>query len=290
MKRKKYCTDYRNLLILNDFSKFSLPLGDYLRILTFLPNLKFEKIYFVGDERLNKLINEISYINFIRFKNKRKINSLKKKSFIFDMVNLGKNSQRVFYLRSIIKKKNKKNMVDLVKNISSYFKIKNGKMFCTEKKLIDLKYDIYFSWKAPNSWKIKELPVEKLINIKNKLIKNFDLKIKFQKKNEKLVDYINLIKKSKLIVSIVNLGCHVANLYDKKLIMLSGPNYHSDSSLHKNQITIFPKNFCKIHKKMYKNKKYKNRVGNLTKNFRKCECMKNINENEIYYKIVKNIL
>ena len=181
-------------------------------------------------------------------------------------------------------------MVDLIKNISSYFKIKNGKMFCTKKKLIDLKYDIYFSWKAPNSWKIKELPVEKLIYIKNKLSKNFDLKVKFQKKNERLVDYINFIKQSKLIVSIVNLGCHVANLYDKKLIMLSGPNYHSDSSLHKNQITIFPKNFCKIHKKMYKNKKYKNRVGNLTKNFRKCECMKNINENEIYYKIVKNVL
>ena len=67
--------------------------------------------------------------------------------------------------------------------------------------------------------------------------------------------------------------------------MLSGPNYHEDSILNKNQITIFPKKFCKFHVKIFKNKKYKNRVGTLPKDTLKCTCMNNLDENKIFNKI-----
>ena len=111
----------------------------------------------------------------------------------------------------------------------------------------------------------------------------------FKKKKEKLSTYIKNIKSSKIVVSIVNLGCHISNLFDKNLIMLSGPNYHEDSSLHKSQITIFPKEFCNYHKKIFKNKKFKNRVGSLSRGTNKCYCMDNIEVNAIYNKIKKII-
>ena len=69
--------------------------------------------------------------------------------------------------------------------------------------------------------------------------------------------------------------------------MLSGPNYHEDSKLNEKQITIFPTKFCDLHKKVFKHKKLRNRVGTLPKNTNKCQCMNNINENEIFKQIKK---
>ena len=278
-----------NLLIIADRNKFRLPYGDYLRILAFAPNLGFRKIYFAGDSNLLKLSREHDFIQSVNITKKNKISLIKKKSFVFDIINNGKNTDKIFYFKSIInKKKNyKQNMADILNNLSKYFKIKKFKLFTTkinEKKNIQ---DIYFSWQAPINWKIKEYPKNKIENLCFRVKEEFNIKIKLQKKNETMKNYIENIKYSKITISIVNLGCHIANLFDKKLIMLSGPNYHEDSKLNKKQITIFPKKFCNLHRKIFKNKKYKNRVGTLPKNTSKCTCMNNLDENEIFNKIKK---
>jgi hypothetical protein len=280
-----------NLLIIADRNKYRLPYGDYLRILAFAPNLGFKKIFFVGDNDLLKLSKEHDFINSIKSSNKKKISQVKKKSFIFNIVNKGKNSNKVFYFRTIInKKKNyKQNMADILNNLSKYFKIKKYKLFTTKVNESKNFQDVYISWKAPINWKIKEYPENKLYSLCSRLEKELGLKITLQKKNETMKNFIKNIKYSKIVISIVNLGCHIANLFDKRLIMLSGPNYHEDSVLNKNQITIFPKKFCDLHKKAFKNRKYKNRVGTLKKNTSKCKCMDNIDENEIFIKIRENL-
>ena len=287
MKNKIINSKYESLLILSNRKKYRLPFGDYLRILAFTPNLKFKTIYFVGDKDLLLLSKEHSFIKSIKYSDKKAISLLIKSSFIFDIEKNRKNTDKIFYFKSILNKKNsyKKNMADILKNLSRYFKLKKYKLFTTKIKKKKYNQDIYFSWKAPINWKIKEYPQEKLNRLKQRLKKELGLKIKIQKKNETMKAYIKNIKNSKIILSIVNLGCHIANLFDKKLIMLSGPNYHEDSTLNKNQITIFPKKFCNLHKKQFKNKKFKNRVGTLPKKTNECLCMNNIDEGEIFNKI-----
>jgi hypothetical protein len=287
MNNKIINAKYKNLLILSNREKYKLPFGDYLRILAFAPNLKFKTIYFVGDKDLLLLSKEHNFIRSIKYSDKKAISSLMKKSFIFDIEKNGKNTDKIFYFKSILDKKNcyKKNMADILKNLSRYFKLKKYKLFTT--KIVKKKYnhDIYFSWKAPINWKIKEYPKEKINKLKQRLKNELGLKIKIQKNNESMKAYIKNIKNSEIVLSIVNLGCHIANLFDKKLIMLSGPNYHEDSTLNKNQITIFPKKFCDLHKLKFKNKKFKNRVGTLPKKTNECQCMNNIDKDEIFNKI-----
>ena len=279
----------KNLLIIADRNKYRLPYGDYLRILAFAPNLGFKKIFFVGDTNLLKLSKEHDFIESINISRKNKINLIKKTSFIFDIINNGKNSDKIFYFKSIINKKinYKQNMADILKNLSKYFKVKKFQLYTSKINKRKNLQDIYFSWQAPNNWKIKEYPKYKLDKLCKRLKKEFNINVKLQKENETMKNYIKNIKYSKIVISIVNLGCHIANLFDKKLIMLSGPNYHEDSILNKNQITIFPKRFCNLHIKVFKNKKYKNRVGTLPKYTSKCTCMNNLDENEILNKIRK---
>jgi len=281
----------KSLLILTNRKKYNLPIGDYLRVLAFVPNLGFKKIYFVGDKKLLLLSKEYNFIISIKYSNKKMISFLKKDSFILDIEKNGKNSDKIFYFKSMLNKNNdyKQNMADILKNLSKYFKLKKYKLFTSALKKQKICQDIYFSWQAPMNWKIKEYPKIKLNRVNLKLKKELGLKTKFQRKNESMKSYIKNIKSSEIIVSIVNLGCHIANLFDKKLVMLSGPNYHEDSKLNKKQITVFPTQFCNLHKKKFKNKKFKNRVGTLPKNTNACSCMNNINENEIFNQ-VKNLL
>ncbi|MDA8997426.1 hypothetical protein N9J21_01610 [bacterium] len=288
-KNKVFIEKNSSLLILTNRKKINLPLGDYLRILAFVPNLGFKKIYFVGDKDLLLLSKEHSFITSIKYSNKKMISFLKKNSFIIDIEKSGKNSNKVFYIKSLLNKKNnyKQNMADILKNLSKYFKLKKYKLFTSEPKKQKNYQDIYFSWQAPTNWKIKEYPQIKLHRLNFRLKEELGLKTKFQKKNESIKSYIRNIKHSQIIVSIVNLGCHIANLFDKKLVMLSGPNYHEDSRLNEKQITIFPTKFCDLHKKVFKHKKLRNRVGTLPKNTNKCQCMNNINENEIFKQIKK---
>ena len=289
MVNKIINSKYKNLLILSNRKKYRLPFGDYLRILAFVPNLRFKNIYFVGDKDLLLLSKEHDFIKSIKYSDKKIISSLIKDSFIFNIEKSGRNTDKIFYFKSILNKKNnyKMNMADMLKNLSEYFNLKKYKLFTTKIKKQKYSQDIYISSKAPINWKIKEYPHDKLDKLKKRLKKELGLRIKIQKKNETMKSYIKNIKNSEIIISIVNLGCHIANLFDKKLIMLSGPNYHEDSTLNKSQITIFPKKFCNLHKEKFKNKKFKNRVGTLPNKTNECLCMNNIDEGEIFNKVKK---
>ena len=67
MVNKIINSKYKNLLILSNRKKYRLPFGDYLRILAFVPNLRFKNIYFVGDKDLLLLSKEHDFIKSIKY-------------------------------------------------------------------------------------------------------------------------------------------------------------------------------------------------------------------------------
>ena len=83
----------RSLLILTNRKKYNLPLGDYLRVLAFVPNLGFKKIYFVGDKDLLLLSKEHNFITSIKHSNKKMISFLKKNSYFLNIEKNGKTNQ-----------------------------------------------------------------------------------------------------------------------------------------------------------------------------------------------------
>ena len=79
--KKKINKKYKSILILTDQSHFKLPFGDYLRILAFVPNLGFKKIFFAGNKELLLLSKEHDFIKSINNNKKKLVSNLKKKSF-----------------------------------------------------------------------------------------------------------------------------------------------------------------------------------------------------------------
>ena len=92
------------------------------------------------------LAKEHDFINSIRIKNKKLISQVKKNSFIFDIENDGKNSNKIFYLKTILnpKKNKKQNMADLINNIAKYFKIKKYKLYHNKKSVLKTTKDVFF--------------------------------------------------------------------------------------------------------------------------------------------------
>ena len=80
--------------------------------------------------------------------------------------------------------------------------------------------------------KIKSYPRGNWNYILNSKIKKKKIDYIEWKKNGNLKYLINQIKSSDLIVSVVGLSCHLAILFNKKTITLSGPNYFEDLKLY----------------------------------------------------------
>ena len=73
----------------------------------------------------------------------------------------------------------------------------------------------------------------------------------------------------------MTLGIHLSMVFDKDLVALIGPNNYNDLRLYKNVVQILPNKRCFVHKKK------------LNINYKKCSCMKNINEKKIIAAISK---
>ena len=101
------------------------------------------------------------------------------------------------------------------------------------------------------------------------------MKIKIQKKKESLLKYIQNIKNSKIILSVMTLGVHLSMVFDKELIALIGPNNYDDLHLYKKATVILPENKCQF------------RPCNLPTGVNNCGCMPQINSNKITRTISK---
>ena len=73
----------------------------------------------------------------------------------------------------------------------------------------------------------------------------------------------------------MTLGCHVAMLYNKDLVVLIGSNNFDDIKLYQKARIIFPDNVCGY------------RPCNLPNGVNNCGCMPQINLEKIYNEIVR---
>jgi hypothetical protein len=267
-----------NLIILADSRHSKLGLGDYLRILTFLPNLNYKKCIWISDKKLFPIADNCDFIS-----SKHKINTRNSKKkiikadLIIDLYNKKIKFENSILINSILKKtKNVKiNTLNICDVLAEHFKIKKYKLF-TNKKKIKSYNSIFFNWIVPRDWKMKEYPIyewEKLeIIIKQKYPK---INIIWQRTTDNLSKLYKKIENSKIIISTVGLGSHIGMLFNKKIILLCGPTYFNEIKDFKDTKIIKSSNLCKIHKK-----KINLKVNN-------CSCMRGIENKKIFFAIKK---
>ena len=69
---------YNNLFILSNTKKSHLGFGEYLRVASFLPNIKFKKSTWFSCKKLLPILNEVDYLDEVKNLNKFNINIKKK--------------------------------------------------------------------------------------------------------------------------------------------------------------------------------------------------------------------
>lgn len=261
---------YNNLFILSNMKKSHLGFGEYLRIASFLPNIKFKKSIWFSCKKLLPILNEIDHLSSIKNLNQFDIGLKRKNDLLLNLTNKKFVLPNTVNINDFSNKQSefKKNTKNLLQLLSDRLKINKYKIFTNKKKYY--KKQIFINWKVPKQWKIKSYPKAKWQKVIRNIKKEKKIKIEWQKNNGDLKYLIKQIKDSKLVISVVSLSCHLAILFNKKLITLSGPNFFDDLNLYKKSKVIFTKKKCSIHKKTM-NVKYE-----------RCNCMKFIDEKEIY--------
>ena len=263
------------IAILNDSKKKRWPLGDYIHILSFLPNIKFKTLDWYSSIDTFKIIKEVDFINHYK-----KINKFNEKKYdhIINLYDNFENTKKTFYINSLFdpKKNDKENTKNLLKKLAIIYNVNDYKIFFNRKKNIKCKYDLFICWNTNKNWKIKRYPYQKYLIIKSYLEKKYNMKIKIQKKTDNLEKYIKNIKFSKIILSVMTLGVHFSMLFNKHLVALIGPNNYDDLKLYQKVTQILPSRRCRIHSRK------------LNINYNKCSCMKKIDENKII-KIISGI-
>ncbi len=244
----------KKIAIITDSKKDIFNLGDYLRIVSILPNFKTKEIYWFSDKYLHSIIKKSEHIKKIYSLNKFHYSKFSKKKDI--ILNLLKNNQLRFNEYSVAKLINYKqdikiSGVDLCKKICDKFKIKNYKVYSNRSKKNHLdKYDIFINYLVPRKWKVKEYPKKNLKFIEKKIKEKFKkIRICWQNNNDSLDEYIKKINSSKIILTIVGLGLHLGMLFNKEIIVLCGPTFFNDLKKYKKKEIIYPKKKVKWNKK-----------------------------------------
>ena len=260
--------------VISDSKKKKWPLGDYLHILSFLPNLKFKKLNWYSRRDIFTIIKEVDFINSYK-----SLKNFKEKNYnhIINLDDNFKNTKKIFYINSLFDpiKNEKQNTKNILKKLAKIYNIKNYKIYFNRTKNTKCSYDLFICWNTDNKWKIKRYPYRRYIKIKNYLQKKYSMKIKIQKKTDTIEKYIQNIKKSKIILSVMTLGIHLSIVFDKYLVALIGPNNYDDLKLYHKVNQIFPSKRCKVHQKK------------LNINYNNCQCMNNISEKKIIKVISK---
>jgi len=130
------------IAILNDSKKKQWPLGDYIHILSFLPNIKFRTLDWYSSSDTFKIIKEVDFIN--HYKKLNKFNE-KKYDHIINLYDNFENTKKTFYINSLFdpKKNDKENTKDLLKKLAKIYNVNDYKIFFNRKKNIKCKYDLF---------------------------------------------------------------------------------------------------------------------------------------------------
>lgn len=239
---------YQNtLVIVANSQKDKIGYGNYLRIISILPNLKFKNFFWISDNKPIELIKNSKIIT--KAYNLKSLNAkklLKKRVSILNLFEKKKNLIYKKYLQNFLNKNQniKESGMDLCNILLRIYKIRKYKLYHEESNE-NLTTDIFINYIVPKKWKIKEYPLTKFkLLIKKLKQKNKDIKISWQKKNDRISDYVNKIKNTRILLTIIGLGTHIGMMYKKRMVVLAGPTFFKDLNIYKNKIVFLPKKKC----------------------------------------------
>ena len=170
---------YNNLFILSNMKKSHLGFGEYLRIASFLPNIKFKKSIWFSCKKLLPILNEIDHLSSIKNLNQFDIGLKRKNDLLLNLTNKKFVLPNTVNINDFSNKQSefKKNTKNLLQLLSDRLKINKYKIFTNKKKYY--KKQIFINWKVPKQWKIKSYPKAKW----QKVIRNIKKEKKIPIKN-----------------------------------------------------------------------------------------------------------
>lgn len=244
----------KRIIVIANSKKGKFGLGDYLRILSILPNFKTKQIFWYCDKSIKKIIKYSNHIKKIFDLRKFSYENYEKKEDLIINFFKTKNLKSNEYSLPNLLKKNvdiKFSGIDLCKKLMNKFKIYNFKIYSNKNSIKSNRYDIFINHLAPEKWSKKEYPIKNFIFIEKKLREKFkNIKISWQNENDKIQKYIKKISSAQLIVTIVGLGAHLGILFNKNVIVLSGPTFFNDLKKYKKKKIIFASNVIKWKKNL----------------------------------------
>lgn len=108
--------------------------------------------------------------------------------------------------------------------------------------------DVGLNWRVPDPWRIKALSLPLWQTIADAL--GEDVSVAWQPEGDDLAAYIAWIKRCRLLISSVSLGCHLAMAYGVSLVVLAGPTDFSEAHEYGSGIVLWPKTACR-HRPCY---------------------------------------
>jgi hypothetical protein len=103
----------------------------------------------------------------------------------------------------------------------------------------------------------------------------FHLEVIWHEEQDNLQTFFEKIRDSILVISVVGLGTHIAMLFEKKIIMLSGPTFFEEMNYYEKGIIIRPDSPCDF------------RPCNLKDGINNCGCMGEISIKKIQDNIAR---
>jgi len=104
-------------------------------------------------------------------------------------------------------------------------------------------HDVGFNTRVPPDWQLKEMPLSKWREVEQSLPD--ELSVAWQPAEDRgLAGYINWVASNRVLVSVVGLGCHVAMLFGRPLVVLSGPTDFREASEYRNGKVLRPSSPC----------------------------------------------
>jgi hypothetical protein len=278
----------KTFVILTNSKLDQMGFGDYLRIISILKNFKFDRYIWISDNEIHSLISHCDVIDLIlKLNTEQSQGEVDNADFVLNLFENKISNKKILYVKNILNQKFniKKSGQDMCQQICNYFNLKNYKLFHNNHQVSHHKYDIFINHVVPLEWKIKEYPfnrlkkIEKFINGYNK-----NLKILWQNDNDSISNYINNIKDSKIILSIIGLGTHIGMLFNKRMIVLAGPTFFNDLDKYHNKKVIFPNIMCECQTTFLN-------LG-IACNFHKGvnnSCMNDISEDRVYKTLINEL-
>jgi len=222
----------------------TLGYGDLLRVLSLAPNFEATQITWRSPSSLFPIIEDCSALNALEDLDTLSLN-LSNFDFVINLSStVLKTSPDIFNLFDFIDTTgNMKKQLDRLPNVLgaelSFFPKPSMPLAPTPS---DHQFDFGLNTFVPEFWSIKELPMEHWRSIAD--IIGDKRKVSWQPETSSLRVYVDWIKSCRVIISVVGLGCHIAELYGIPLVVLSGPTDYPEAHESSRNEVLFPPTPC----------------------------------------------